>query len=81
MRRRARERRAAGSSVVYPGEVRPEVLEAVGKLSPRQRAAIFLTYWEGLGVDEVAERLGVREGSIRRHLARARARLRGTLDV
>ncbi|MCP3975196.1 MAG: sigma-70 family RNA polymerase sigma factor [bacterium] len=81
MRRRAREQRASGSDIVYPKEVRPEVLEAVGKLSPQQRAAVFLTYWEGLGVDEVAFRLGVREGSVKRHLARARAKLRGALDA
>jgi len=80
MRRRSREQRASGSDVIYPNEVRPEVLEAVGRLSPRQRAAIFLTYWEGLGVDEVAVRLGVREGSVKRHLARGRAKLRGVLN-
>jgi len=81
MRRRAREQRASGGDVVYPHEARPEVLEAVGRLSPQQRAAIFLTYWEGLGVDEVAVRLGVRVGSVKRHLARARAKLRGSLDT
>lgn len=81
MRRRAREQRAAGTEAIYPNEVRPEVLEAVGRLSPRQRAAIYLTYWEGLGVDEIAVRLGVREGSVRRHLARARSRLRGDLHA
>ena len=81
MRRRAREQRAASSGIVFPRDVRPEVLDAVGSLSPQQRAAIFLTYWEGLGVDEVAMRLGVREGSVKRHLARARAKLRGTLHA
>lgn len=80
MRRRAREQRASGTDVIYPKEVRPEVLEAVGKLSAQQRAAIYLTYWEGLGVDEVAVRLGVRQGSVKRHLARGRAKLRGTLE-
>jgi len=80
-RRRARERRASGDHIVHPGEARPEVLDAVGRLSPRQRAVIFLTYWEGLGIDEVAFRLGVRDGSVKRHLARARARLRGSLHA
>ena len=80
-RRRARERRASGDHIVHPGEARPEVLDAVGRLSPRQRAVIFLTYWEGLGIDEVAFRLGVRDGSVKRHLARARARLRGNLHA
>ncbi len=79
MRRRAREQRASITETLYPSEVRPEVLEAVGRLSPQQRAAIFLTYWEGLSVEEVATRLGVRPGSVKRQLARARNKLRGSL--
>lgn len=79
MRRRAREQRASSPDIVYPREVRPEVLEAVGRLSPQQRAAVYLTYWEGLAIDEVAVRLGVREGSVKRHLARGRSKLRGNL--
>jgi RNA polymerase sigma factor (sigma-70 family) len=81
MRRRARERKAAVRPVTYETEVRPEVLEAVGRLSPRQRAVVVLTYWEGLTPPEVAARLGIGDGSVRRHLARARARLREVLDV
>lgn len=76
-RRWAKELRAAARRPEqYETEYRPEVLEAVMKLSPRQRAATFLTYWEGLSVPEVAERIGVSQGSVKRHLARARARLR-----
>lgn len=81
MRRRARERKAAIPAVTYQSEVRPEVLEAVGSLSPRQRAVVVLTYWEGLTASDVAERLGIRDGSVRRHLARARAKLREVLDA
>jgi RNA polymerase sigma-70 factor (ECF subfamily) len=60
-------------------EFRPEVLRAVHALSVRQRAVVLLTYWADLPPSEVAERLGVSEGSVRRHLARARARLRKAL--
>lgn len=81
MRRRARELRAAPSEAMDMPEIRPDVLDAVGRLSPRQRASVFLTYWEGLTPAEVASRLGVSEGSVRRHLARARSRLRGQLDA
>lgn len=83
MRRRARERRAAVREVTqsYQSDVRPEVLEAVGSLSPRQRAVVVLTYWEGLTPSDVAERLGIGDGSVRRHLARARATLREVLDA
>jgi RNA polymerase sigma factor (sigma-70 family) len=52
-----------------------EVLDAVVRLSVQQRAAVFLTYWEDLSPDVVAERMGVSPGTVKRHLARARKRL------
>jgi RNA polymerase sigma factor (sigma-70 family) len=55
------------------------VLEAMSMLSTQQRAAVILTYWEDLTVGEVARRLGVSEGSVRRHLARGRSKLREVL--
>ncbi len=80
MRRRAREMRMAHPAVEYPQEVQPEVLEAVGSLSPRQRAVMYLTYWEDLDEATVAERLGIGRGSVRRHLGRGREKLRTVLD-
>ncbi|MGI9667649.1 MAG: RNA polymerase sigma factor [Acidimicrobiia bacterium] len=80
MRRRAREMRTFTDDTTYLPEVRPEVLEAVGSLSTNQRASVFLTYWEGLTAPEVASRLSMSEGSVKRHLARARHKLRGLLD-
>jgi DNA-directed RNA polymerase specialized sigma24 family protein len=59
---------------------RLDVIEAVLKLSTRQRAAVLLTYWADLSPAGVADRLGTSEGSVRRHLARARAHLRRILD-
>lgn len=52
-----------------------EVLDAVERLSVQQRAAVFLTYWEDLAPDVVAQRMGVSTGTVKRHLARARKRL------
>jgi RNA polymerase sigma-70 factor (ECF subfamily) len=60
---------------------RPDVLGAVAELSVRQRAVVVLTYWADLDPAGVAVRLGIAEGSVRRHLARARARLREVLDA
>lgn len=62
-------------------EPSPELHAAVRELSPRQRAVVFLTYWEDLTPALVAVRLGCGEGTVRRQLARARARLRRSLDV
>jgi RNA polymerase sigma-70 factor (ECF subfamily) len=61
-------------------EPRPEVAAAVANLSLRQRAVIVLTYWSDLDPASIGERLGISDGSVRRHLARARARLREVLD-
>ena len=57
-----------------------ELLEAFVDLSVQQRAVTYLTYWHDLSVPQVAEALGVRDGTVRRQLARARARLRGALS-
>jgi RNA polymerase sigma factor (sigma-70 family) len=79
LRRAAREARLIPPAAVDPPEVRPEVLSAVARLSLRQRAVIVLTYWEDLDPARVATRLQIGEGAVRRHLARARARLREEL--
>jgi RNA polymerase sigma factor (sigma-70 family) len=50
-------------------------------LSLRQRAVVVLAYWADLTPDDIADRLGISEGAVRRHLARARARLRAVLHV
>jgi DNA-directed RNA polymerase specialized sigma24 family protein len=79
-----RRRREARWSVVPTsrGELLgdPSVTAALAALSVRQRAAVFLTYWEDLPVAEVARRLGTSEGSVKRHLARGRAALREVLS-
>lgn len=59
---------------------RPEVAAAVRNLSVRQRSVIYFTYWEDLTPARVAEVLSVSEGTVRRHLARARENLRKVLD-
>ena len=49
-------------------------------LSVRERAVVYLTYWEDLPVAGVAEVLGIGDGSVRRYLARARSKLRTRLE-
>jgi RNA polymerase sigma-70 factor (ECF subfamily) len=80
LRRRVRELRSAQPEAVPTAEVDVDVLAAVNTLSVQQRASVVLTYWEDLTPAEVASRLGISEGSVKRHLARARARLRELLD-
>jgi RNA polymerase sigma factor (sigma-70 family) len=79
--RRAREVRAVEHQRWELPSFQPEVRRAVERLSVQQRAVVVLTYWADLSPALVAERLGVSEGAVKRHLARARARLREVLDA
>jgi len=57
----------------------PEVRQAVLALPPRQRAAAYLTYWQGCSLDETADLMGCRPASTKRYLRRARRQLNRTL--
>jgi RNA polymerase sigma-70 factor (ECF subfamily) len=73
--RRVRELKTAPPPGVEMTTEDIDVLRAIERLSVQQRSVIFLTYWEDLTPSAVAERLDVSEGSVKRHLARARKRL------
>jgi RNA polymerase sigma factor (sigma-70 family) len=82
-RRRSREslyvRRETSPGLVddgAPGRARA----VLSVLSDQQRAVVFLTYWSDLRPVDVADVLGVREGTVRKQLARARKRLREAFD-
>ena len=80
-RRQRREALWAATEIAGPEYTpRPEVWAAVSKLSPRQRASVFLVYWSDLTAEDAARTLGITSASVRRHLARARQSLRRTLD-
>lgn len=53
---------------------------ALRTLSVQQRAIVFLTYWGDQSIADVAAALDVSDGTVRKQLARARARLREVLD-
>jgi DNA-directed RNA polymerase specialized sigma24 family protein len=42
---------------------------------------VYLTYWEDLDPGSAAALIGISDGAVRRHLARARKTLRGVLDA
>lgn len=87
-RRRQREQRFEASSAVHraDGVVEVELLsngdDAAGLLdglSTRQRAVVYLAFWEDWTAAQIAEHLEVSEGTVRRQLARARSKLRSEL--
>ena len=68
--------RAAGGSDPAEGLA---LRRALADLAPRQRAAVVLRYLEDLPVAEVAELLGISEGTVKSQTARAIQSMRGAL--
>lgn len=58
----------------------PEVVAAVKALSLQQRSVVYFTYWADHSPRQISATLGISEGSVKKHLARARANLRKVLD-
>lgn len=75
MRRRARENRAAEPGTVIERDQGVDVWDALARLSLPQRAVVFLIYWEDLTEADCADRLGISDRTVRRHLVRARHQL------
>ena len=57
----------------------PDILDALAVLPPEYRAAVVLSDIEGLSYEEIALTLGIKMGTVRSRLSRARARLRESL--
>ncbi len=55
-------------------EARTDVTQLLGLLAPRDRQLLWLAYGEGSSHREIAQKVGLREASIRPMLARARER-------
>ncbi len=89
LRHTARARREAAAwlrrSDRYPQpdltEPAEEIVVALGRLSPNQRACIVLRYLEDQPEAEVARLLGMRPGTVKAHLAKGRERLRAALGA
>jgi RNA polymerase sigma-70 factor (ECF subfamily) len=58
-----------------------DLTRALRRLPLKQRTAVGLYYLADLSVVEVAKSMGVSEGTVKRHLARAREALRSTLQA
>ena len=48
------------------------VLQALAKLSPRQRGCLILTVFEELSMKEIADSMGIKEGTVKRYIFEAR---------
>jgi RNA polymerase sigma-70 factor (ECF subfamily) len=79
LRRAEVERRAAGPVVAEPPTAAPEVLAAVRRLAPKQRAVVVLFYFEDRPMDEIARIVGCSESTGWSQLHTARAHLAAAL--
>lgn len=59
---------------------RADVVLALARLSPRQRACVVLRYFEDMTIEQVAETLGNAPGTVKRHLYDALRVLRDVLE-
>jgi RNA polymerase sigma-70 factor (sigma-E family) len=58
-----------------------QVLDALRHLPVRQRACLVLRYYDELGIDDIAETLGVSRNSVKTHLQRGLAALEARLTA
>ena len=71
--------RTAGAETAAPEAPDSTVLDAVMALPKKYREAVYLYYYEGYSVREIASMLGQSEAAVSAHLSRGRKSLRGTL--
>lgn len=60
---------------------RVDIVSALRRLPARQQEAAVLYYWGDLSTTAIAQLLSLSEGTVRAHLAHARDKLRGLLEV
>lgn len=56
-----------------------DIIDALAELTPEYRVAVVLSDIEGLSYEEIAATLGIKMGTVRSRLSRARSRLRESL--
>ena len=67
------------SDILSPSD-HPDITAALARLPLRQRLAVVLYYLDDRSISQVASLMGVSEGTVNRHLFRAREALRSYLE-
>jgi RNA polymerase sigma-70 factor, ECF subfamily len=70
-----------GGDTAGRAERRADLSRAMSRLKPRERAMLWLAYAQGATHREIADVLGLRSGSVKLLLFRARRKLAGLLGV
>jgi len=69
------DRRASTEDEIELREDQEELIGALRELPHRQRTALVLRYYEELGIDDIAEAMGISRNSVKTHLQRGLAAL------
>jgi RNA polymerase sigma-70 factor (sigma-E family) len=72
---------ASAEDEVVLTEAHQQVVDALRDLPARQRDCMILRYYDELGIDEVAETLGISRNSVKTHLTRGMRALEATLTA
>jgi RNA polymerase sigma-70 factor (ECF subfamily) len=81
LKERTHSAHSAAEGRYEPAEPAGELLAALRRLSPKQRAAVVLHHYAGYPVRDVAAILGSTGPAVRVHLSRGRKRLRELLET
>ncbi|MFC7218368.1 SigE family RNA polymerase sigma factor [Streptomyces polyrhachis] len=68
-----------GAGTTSDPALRVALLQALGRLPPKDRAVLVLRYWEDRSVEQTAAELGLRPGTVRNRASGALRRLRELL--
>ncbi|MEU3772090.1 SigE family RNA polymerase sigma factor [Streptomyces sp. NPDC032472] len=70
-----------GAAAAGPGDpaLRLTLLEALGRLAPKDRAVLVLRYWEDRSIEETADAMNTSSAAVRTRTSRALGRLREQL--
>jgi RNA polymerase sigma-70 factor, ECF subfamily len=75
-----RSRRPGDLADAAPSPIDPALIATIAALPPQQRAVLALHYLADQSVREIAESLGIAQGTVKAHLFKARLRLATTLE-
>lgn len=71
---------SSGPDSAERSEAAGKIAEAVNNLAPKQKMAFVLKHYEGYKIREIAELMNTKEGTIKKYLFEAAARLRTALQ-
>ena len=74
------DRQASVEDTVVLTEEHQQVVDVLRTLAPRQRDCLILRYYDELGIDEIADTLGISRNSVKTHLSRALRKLESQLS-